>query len=130
MTTPPITDQDAAERMLAHVVESLQHPSPQVRLRAVETLGSIGKAEHIALLMPYIDPAHELPLRLAAITAAARLGGKGAQPLLERLLNDSQPSVRWTVDSLLTRLLTNEQTVAPNPKVVDEGDEDPLVIPF
>ncbi|MCS6872091.1 MAG: HEAT repeat domain-containing protein [Anaerolineae bacterium] len=112
-----VQDRDAAAEMLltlAHTLQTHEEHSPAILQHALVSLGKVGNAaEHLALVVPFLDTRWEQGVRLAAVSAAGNLGGEAAVDALISLLNDPDIVVRWEVQAVLDRLLTTSTSETP-----------------
>jgi HEAT repeat protein len=76
------------------LVRGLAADRPWVRARSIEGLSLGREAGTLPLVAPFLDAAHPWMVRLAAVEAAARVGGAEAVPLLSPLLDDKEIQIR------------------------------------
>jgi HEAT repeat protein len=133
-----VQDQEAAAEMvlnLAHTLQTYPQHTPAILQHAINGLGRVGNAaEHLPLIVPFLDRNWEQSVRLAAVRAIGALGGEAAIDALIGLLNDSDIVIRWEVQAALDRLLTagaDESPVQPVPAESEDRAEDSTTeLPF
>ncbi len=97
-------------RAAAELVDLLDDPSIQVRMRAVEALGKVGSVSDATEIVRRLQSFHHdgSPEQRAylgfAITALMRLKEPDALPVLEKLAGEPDPEIQWRVSNALYRL--------------------------
>lgn len=79
----------AHPRWIEHVRNRLNHPSPQVRLEAVQAAGEVEARQAVPELVELIDDVDD-QVRRAAIWSLGQLGGPAAAEALDRLMESAQ----------------------------------------
>lgn len=132
-----VQDQEAAAEMvlnLAHTLQTYPQHTPAILQHAINGLGRVGNAaEHLPLIVPFLDRNWEQSVRLTAVRAIGALGGEAAIDALIGLLNDSDIVIRWEVQAALDRLLTagaevpSAQPASAEPEAeAEESDSDTI----
>lgn len=96
---------DVFQRSLALTYADLNDPDQAKVIAAIRTLGHLGIAEAVPVLLPLADGYHQAPaVLLAACETLADLNATAATGVLQQLLEHADASVRAGAQKALTRL--------------------------
>ena len=86
------------------LIEGMNDEDMESRLAAIKALGMLGYAPAVNGIQEFTAEKYSNAERLAATIALGNIGDKSIIPILQKLLNDEEPNIRWDAAIALAKL--------------------------